>query len=344
MKPLLNQLGTLGIVTVVTVLVWLYAEDANIVEYTNQSVRLQFVVPEGSEGLITPSAPITVEVDFNSSNGQYQQFISATRGRTIEIDLPFKQDLDLEMIEVDIADQLQRYVFGDLGINLTRVSPDRVPVTFEKIVEVTLDVRIVQDTETIKLASAAFRDPEQPPSVTVRLPAGKAAEFVDADVIARVRPQDVEQLQNDGPKQITVPLEMPAGIKNVARSISAVDLIVALANDRDTVTIDRRPVLLTYPSSINERYIVAIDEADRIINAITLDGPRDLIAQLKADPNSPLVWATVKLTNEEVDAAAASGGELPKAVEIVAPPGVVPISDVVRVTIRVTPRSTTTTP
>ena len=81
MKQLLNHVGTFGIVTVVTFMVWLYAEDANVVEYTGQTVRLQFAVPEGSDGQITPATPITIEIDFNSSNGQYQQFISETRGK-----------------------------------------------------------------------------------------------------------------------------------------------------------------------------------------------------------------------------------------------------------------------
>lgn len=340
MKRLLNQLGTLSIVTLVTALVWLYAEDANIQEYTEQSVRLQFVLPIGSEGLITPSGLITVEVDFAGSNGQYQQFIDRTRGEVIKVDLPFDQRLDLQTIDVDIQQQLERYVFQDLGINVTGVSQERVPVTFEKIVDVQLDVQLVQDTGQIKLSTAQIPN-ESDRRLTLRLPASQAERLKGVSAIARVREADVQDVPKGGSKQFVVPVELPAEWRDLPAVSANVGVVVTVANDRDTVTIDGLPVLLTTPSSVNERYIVTIvidDTTTSIINGLVLDGPRETIAQLKANPKSPLVWATVRLTNQEADAAVSNGGEVSKVVEIISPSGVVVVSDVVRVTIRVTPR------
>ena len=79
-------------------------------------------------------------------------------------------------------------------------------------------------------------------------------------------------------------------------------------------------------------------------SSFELEGPREQIAQLKQDPASAAVWASVRLTNEEADAAAANGGELTKEVQVIAPPGVTLASDVVRVTIRVTPRGAAPNP
>jgi|GEM_PF-2307268 len=346
MIKVLNQLGTLLIVTVVTVLVWLYAEDANIQEYAKQSVRLQFVVAGGeSEARLAPSGPTTVEVDFDGSNGQYQQFIDATRNRVIKIDLPVDQTLDLQTLDVDMRQQLERSVFRDMGINLTAVNPDRLSVTYEKIVDVTLPIEIVTDTGDIKLSSATFRETGQPPTVTLRVPAGKVEEIKNTKATARIREQDVRSLQKNVPKQLQqVPIELPNGFNTLPRSISTVDLLVTVADDRGTITIDRRPILLSYPSSINERYTVEIDESARFMTAFTLEGPRQQIDLLRQDPASPLVWATIRLTNEEADAAAANGSELTKAVEIIAPQGVVLTSDVVRVPIRVKARTAAATP
>ena len=78
MKRALDILGTFSIVTIVTLLVWLYAEDANIREYTGEQVRVQFVLPAGSAGELSPGAPITISVDFDSSNGIHQQFVEQT--------------------------------------------------------------------------------------------------------------------------------------------------------------------------------------------------------------------------------------------------------------------------
>ncbi|MFN3166263.1 MAG: hypothetical protein ACE37H_04275 [Phycisphaeraceae bacterium] len=344
MKRTLNQLGTFAIVTVVAVLVWLYAEDANIQEYTEQTVRLEFELPESGQGLITPSGPITVSVDFLGSNGQYQQFIERTRGEPLKIkDLPFDPALDLQTLDVDIQEQLERDVLRGLGVNITGISPDRVAVTFERIVDVQLDVQLVQDTGPIKLSTAQIPN-EGDRRLTLRLPAGQAERLKGVTALAYVRERDVRDVPKGGSKQFAVPVELPAGLADLPPVTANAQVVVTVANDRDTVTIDRRPVLLSYPSSINERYVVEIDESARFITAFELEGPREQIALIKADINTPQVWATIRLTNEEVDKAAADGGELTKPVEVIAPAGVAPASVAERVTIRVTPRPASATP
>lgn len=345
MKNLVNKLSTFVIVTIVTVLVWLYAEDANIQEYTDQSLRVQFVLPEATEGLITPAGPVTVRVDFNSSNGQYQQFLAQTRAQVIPIRLPFDTQADIDTIEVDMRDQLERDVFRNLGINLTAVTPPRLEVTFEKIVERTLEVRLLPDTDPIALS--AFSIPtESDRLVTVRLPAGQAEQLTDAFAIARVRLRDVANLEKGEPKQLRIPIELPEGVPAQAASATDVTVIATVADDRATVTLDRLTIQLAYPPSINKRYIVEIDEdeAPRFLTSFELEGPREQIELIKAEGGSSLVRASVWLNNEEVDKAAAEGGELTKAVEIIAPPGVVPVSIPGRVTIRVTPREAPATP
>ena len=340
MKNALNQLGTLITVTAITLLVWLYAEDANIESYAQQPVRVQFVLPNGADGLISPSEPITVLVDFDGSNGQFQQFDAASE-EIIKIMLPIDQTLDLQTMEIDIRDQIEQADrLKQLGINVTGVSPERTSVTYEKILDVALDVKIKQRTGPIKLSSATFREAGQSPSVTLQLPASQARQLGNAYATAWIDEADVANLDKGTPQQITVTLELPPAIASLPRSISKVDLLVTVADDRDTVKIERRPILLSYPPSINERYIVEIEESDRFITAFTLEGPRGQIALLKEDPTSKDVWASVRISNEEADMAASNAGVLSKAVEIIAPRGVVLTSEVVRVSIKIIPRAT----
>lgn len=339
MKNLLSQAATLLIVTIVTLLVWLYAEDANVETYTEQSLRVQFVLPVGVEGLITPSEPITVLVDFDGSNGQYQQF-DAARDEVFKITLPVDQSLDLQTMDVDIRRQIEQAErLAELGINVKGVAPERVSVTFEKYVDVQLPIKIEQETGRIKLAAATFTETEQSPRVRITMLASQAQALGEVYAIARIDEDDVSSLNKGISQQLTgVPLILPDAIANLPRSISSVDLLVTVADDRDTVQIDRRPILLSYPPSINERYIIELEESDRFITTFTLEGPRDQIALLKEDPASKDVWATVRFSNEEADAAVANGGVISKAVDIIAPRGVVLSSEVVRVSIKVIPR------
>ncbi|MFK7788502.1 MAG: hypothetical protein AB8C95_03270 [Phycisphaeraceae bacterium] len=341
MKNLISQAGTLLIVTVVALLVWLYAEDANVNTYTQQSVRVQFVLPAGAVGLVTPSEPITVLVDFDGSNGQYQQF-DEVRDEVFQITLAVDQSLDLQTMEVDIRSQIeQSESLAELGINVKEVSPERVSVTFEKYVDVQLPIQIVQDTGAIKLATATFTETEQSPRVRITMLASQAQALGEVSAIARIDEDAVASLDKGISQQLTgVPLIIPESVANLPRSISSVDLLVTVADDRDTVQIVRRPILLSYPPSINERYIIELEESDRFITAFELEGPRDQIALLKEDPTSKDVWASVRLSNEEADAAVANGGVISKAVDIIAPRGVVLTSEIVRVSIKVIPRET----
>lgn len=344
MKRFMSQVGTFATVTIVTVLVWLYAEDANIESYTEQALRVQFVLPEGVDGLISQTEPITVLVDFDGSNGQFQQFDEA-RTEVIEIILPIDQTLDLQTIDIDLQEQIeQANALSELGINVTSLSPERAEVTFEKILDVKLDVKIRQQTGPIKLASATFTDPEQQPRVTLQVPASQAGLLSNIDAIAWVSEEDVAALEKGTQKQITVSLELPGVLDTLPRDLSTVDLLVTVADDRDTMQVDRRPILLSYPPSINERYIIELEEADRFITAFELEGPREQIALLKADPVSKDVWASVRLSNAEADTAASNGGVISKAVDIVAPNGVVLTSEIVRVSIKVIPREVPPTP
>ncbi|MEM6507479.1 MAG: hypothetical protein AAF711_18735 [Planctomycetota bacterium] len=345
MKNALSQLGTFLIVTVVTLLVWLYAEDANIEAHTEQAVRVQFVLPTDVKGLLTPEEPITVLIDFDGSNGQFQQF-DDVRGGIIKIDLPIDQTLDMQTIDIDLRDEIEQIPeLAALGINVRGVNPERIAVGFEKFVAVQLPIKIEHETGTIKLADVTFTEPEQAPSVRFTMLASRAQALQDAFAIARVTEEDVAALDKGTPQQLDgVELIFPEAASGLPRSISSVDLLVTVADDRDTVKIDRRPILLSYPPSINKRYIIELEESDRFVTAFELEGPRDQIAQIKDDPATKDIWATVRFDNEEADAAVASGGVINKAVTINAPDGVVLASEVVRIDIKVTPRETPAAP
>lgn len=343
MNKLADQIGTFAIVTVVTVLVWLYAEDANIVEYTDQPVRLQFVVPEDETGQVSPGGPITVRIDFDGSNGQYQQFIDETREKAIKVPLPLTLAEDYQSADVDMRSLIEEIdELRKLGINIQDVSPATQVVSFEKNVDVSLGVAII-DSNGIELAEPAELSNAQP--IVVRgLPAGRRSELDGVKPVVMLTAADVAGLPKGERRPVRLPVHLSKDIEDVTPTPATVDVLVRLANDIDRVTLDRLTVLVSYPPSINKRYLVELDESSGFLTAFELEGPREQIAKIKADSSNTLVRASVWLTNAEVDEAAANNGQLTKAVEIIAPAGVVPVSVAERVTIRVTPRPTPPAP
>lgn len=342
MKKVVNQVWTLGIVTAVTLLVWLYAEDANIEEYTEQSVRVQFVIPQGVNGLAGPTVPITLQVDFNGSNGQYQQFANLTRDGAIEVPMPLTFKEEFETKNVNTLQLLEERLLRDLGINITAVRPVTVPVRFERYVDVPIKLAPIQS------GGLGLAEPPQIVNnirqVTVNVLAGRKIELAGAIATLDLRKADLAGLPKGEPRQIRLPVILPESMAGLTPKPATVDLIVTLADDRGRVVIDSLPILLSNPASINENYIVTIERTDRILTNIELEGPRAVIEQIKADPTPPRLWATIRLTNDEAGAAADGDGVLSKKVDIIAPAGVTATSDVKLVTVRVTRRETPVTP
>jgi len=302
MKTILHHTGTILIVSVVTVLVWLYAEDANIKEYNNQRVTIRFVAPQGDQLLITPEFS-QVLVSFESSRRQYLLFQDRVASGDVEIKIPF--DPDSPETDLDLRQQLESTILAELGISLTLIDPPFESVSVERIVETTFEVRI--EDGDLDLA-AATADPRE---VTLRLPESVARELSTAEkvVVADLSEMDISSITQGQDTVRTVDLRMPA-IPDLHEDFdtqpSNIEAVITFRIDATTAkaTLDRRVVQLNFPPSINNRYHVSIpDPNEQIINGIELEGTPEQIQKLIDNPNSLAVWATVRLSNDEADTA-----------------------------------------
>ena len=68
-RGLCDKIETFCVVTLITCLVWLYAEGENLVQYS-QPVRVRFVGPVGTDLAITPRELINVDITFRASKSQ----------------------------------------------------------------------------------------------------------------------------------------------------------------------------------------------------------------------------------------------------------------------------------
>lgn len=335
MKKFLDKLGTFLMVIVVSVLVWLYAEDANVKPYTNYAVSIEFQAPAEGDMRITPNGE-RVLISFSGSNGQFQQLQERIRDRVLNYQLRFDPDDPTPQVEVDMRQIIQDQLLQDLGINLTEVEPATVTVRGE-VIE-TVSINIVLDTRGVSLAGSPVQRQTQ---VSFQVPYTTAQQLVNAVATARLTDDNLAQLTPGQDTALRVPITPPAAAGDARPNITHVDVVLRQADNLARYVVDRRPVLLSYPPSLNQRFIIEIAEQSRFVTNIELEGPRDQIEAIRQGRSNGLVWATVRLSNEEVETAIGGDGTIVKAVEVVAPSGVRQVSELPPITIRVQQRPET---
>lgn len=338
MKKLLNQAWTVVMVSVITLLVWLYAEDANVKSYNNERVFVRFVAPDDGEMLIDPPGA-TVLVSLTGSNGQYQQFSRRVDdSQVIEIPVPISPGQLSASAQIDMRRELEEGLLANLGLNLTELDQDNIDVSVQRVVEVPIDVRV--EAQGLNLARPAESTVQQ---ITVRLPATLATEAVHRSTATiDLASADLRSVTPGSDSRLTLPIVLPDTIGDLPDGfdprMSAAEAVVTfrLVIEREPYTIERLFVKLTSPASVGNRYAIEVPAEYQFLAELQVQGPPAQIALLRENPGSPNILATVELTNAEADEAAVGTGVVTKPVQIyINLPGVELVSEPPRIPIEV---------
>ncbi|MFI4859216.1 MAG: hypothetical protein ACIAXF_00905 [Phycisphaerales bacterium JB063] len=339
MKKLLSQAWTIIMVTAIAMLVWLYAEDANVKTYNNERVVIKFVPTGEGEMLIEPKAA-DILVTLTGSNGQFQQFRKAIGDqRVVEIPVALSPGETSETRSIDLRHELESsQALEDLGLNLTSLTQETIDVTVQSIRPHPFPVHI--NTEGLKLA----REVECPvEEVTFRLPASMLTpELLRSPAVINLADQDLSDIEPGTDTRLTLPItppfdtaDLPEGFETRPSATNAT-VTFRLVVESETFTIDRLIVKLTAPAIVGDRYVIRIAEEDLVLSNIQVQGPPAQIARLKEAGGTSNILATVDLTNAEADEAAAGSGVLTKPVLVLINlPGVRLVSEPPRIPVQV---------
>ncbi len=332
-RKLHEKFETWVIVTVITALVWLYAEATVLQQVTAQPIQVRFTLPAGQEFAVSPHGSITARVSFNASSGQVQQFRALTN-QPLDIELePVVFDAVSQEVVI-LNDAILRAGLAELGITDITTDPPTQTVTLKPLR--TVDLRVEFQTDNLSL------DPSSPPVATpervqVVVPIDVARELRDSIVIARL--SDV--VSGDNPtgnrEQVArnVPLEFPANVElnSPWTRVSTQDVQVNYTLERpdDTITLERVPLFVNLPVSLQQEYAVRPADDAKFLLDVQLQGPSATIDRIRAnDPAFP-VRAELRVTDP-------TRIELTTALQpiIIAPPEVTPVKtpDLMSVNVR----------
>lgn len=335
---LLQKLETYTIVTVIAVLVWLYAEGENVVT-ESATITVQFV--SGPEVLVEPTTLNNVSIKFESSTSKLAD-VRAAATRPIKVNvIPDPQNRDQQ---VNLRDRLQdSTAFSELRVVITEVDPARPTVRVE-LLKTRNDVEIIVPPQSdLDLVGPPLVNPAK---VAVQVPEGYTrpadggTPLVDLDkLVLAVRLSDIKDLAA-APKGVPLTREVPVTLPDNLRlypniTITPPRVTVTLTIRKQTATgkVPSVPIRVIMPIVEANKYEVIPEPNQSFLpEDVELSGPRDVIDKIVAK-ELPLS-ADLRLSSAELDQGITS-----KLLEINRPAGVDLVSPPPRLTFTIKKRA-----
>lgn len=289
LRKLFAHLETLFLVTLISVLVWLYAEGAMVESHLRQRVGVELVSPAGSRLAIEPSRTDAF-VSFRGSAAQLQELkVRLAEG---PVQVPLRAD-DRPDQEVELAERLEQLLFLPLGLIVDEVEPERLAVDVRRIVA--RDVPILIEADGLELRDAAAASPS---FARVLIPEDRVPLLDRFRPTARLEAEAARAAGPAGqPQVLTLPLVLPAALSgpDTRLETEAADVSFTLAQPQSTLTLDAIPLWQLTP--LNFAFDVFVAGGEKVLRDVTIVGPGATLDRVGAnDPDLP-VWAEVRLTD-----------------------------------------------
>lgn len=340
-----ERIESLVLVTVVTVLVWLFAEGEVIKPY-EPTLQVRFVSPSEDEPLLieisdtsTPGEAgegqsLSVRVQLRASAGQRQEVERRFQGRPIEIPVADPTGPAGRTQTIDLRARLANSALGELGVNVRDTTPDSVTVAVEPMRTVSLPIEVRAHGQ--RLAEPPSVEPAE---VEVQAPASEVAQIEGRRVVAAIDEMRLDEIEpgktHTFPNVVLQLPQLPPWIDRQHLSLMTNTAAVTVTLKEQTrqagLELNRMPVNVVASWQVLEAYTLRILEPQRVVNNVRLKGPAKLISQIE---NGRIdVRAEVRPSYEQLQS-----GIRTYPVLIEAPPEVQIASDLPEVTIDAEPR------
>jgi hypothetical protein len=287
---MLKQLSTLLIVTIVSALIWVFAE-AETLRTRDQPLELVFEpdptsdrvmdVLEGAVGIGVSGQIVRCVVTVEGTATTLDELERLAR-RPLRVDPislvtldPGDHTIDLRTILRDQPDLRHR------GYTVKRIDPPQLTISIDQL-----------ETKELRVRAAVAGDdvegvPECKPSrARLRVPARLASTISnDAFAVATPEASEVSRLIPGRRETLVgVPLAMPAGAersRHARLDPPAVEVSLTLRSRAGTTTIASVPVQIQLAPSEQPNWDIRIDVKDQFIADVKVSGPNETIRQIE---------------------------------------------------------------
>ena len=303
-QTLYDKIETCVVVTVIAMLIWLYAEGENVT--TDQAfVTVQFEAAAGQNLHIEPGEGFAVQVQFTCATSQLAQVKNLGT-----ITIPVSTDTN----ETIVLAALLAGEFEDAGASIIETNPPTSELKVELMDSLTLQVQVDRGELALKVQPTAV-----PAEVKVHGPASAIQLLEGAILEAPLGDVDVDPAAREDERPETVPVQvrLPAryDAKNLTFEPPTVEVTFTILKLEDTTKLTGVGILLAFrPRGFND-YIVETDNEQLLLDEVTVTGPSDIIKDLTSQD----VTAILVLTQQELE----TGSGSKQLIFITSRPGVV---------------------
>ncbi len=303
-----STLKTIGLVIVITVLIWLWAEAENLRRVT-MTPRLQFPAVSGD---------LVVRVD--DPDWRAESVTVRLEGPTAAIDdaervlrspvviTPGVPGFPAEPGEhtLRVADLLRQHPeLSRIGITITDTQPATIDVRVARLVTRELPVRA--DLTGIEVEGDVTI---RPSTVSVTMPEAAAAAIGErgtvgggaggAQAIAVISENDRRQLREDGAQTVTASIVLPevlADFEPVTVTPEQVRVTLRTRKQQDEIVVPSVPVWITMPNTEGTGWDIRVHTP--IIRNVTVRGPAAEIAKVRSRELLPIAF--VVLSSDDLE-------------------------------------------
>lgn len=328
-RKLWEKIETGVIVTVIAVLVWLYAEGENVQTYNNEQLLVRFVPVAGQELAIDPQ-DTEILVSFRAAAGERSSLEEMLRDGPIEIKVGNELDSGSPVQTIVLRDALERSDIGSLGINIIDTSPATKQVRVEPLVTRRLPVEPAKTD--VQFAETPVVTPSE---VTVKLPRSLAEQAGDLPAIARLDLLDLGGYDENTDVTATTPVDVPEPLRSPWTTVSPATVQVRfnIRKLTDSVRLPNIPLRINADPLTLQEYDIILGPSDIVLRDVRFSGPSDEIEAIASGETK--VWAELRPTREQIERAASGTEPVMLSPVIITPPGVqADLPDPVPVTIR----------
>lgn len=294
-----EQIRTFLIVSVVTMLVWLFAESRTL---RVETLTMPVAIEQGGRTLIFRFASDTewqglVDIEFAGPTGLLDSLRApALEGIVLELgdELPGEPGVRT----IDLRDAIRRdQLFLDSGVTIRRVMPETVVLEIDRLESVRVPVEV--DLTGIETSGPVT---VEPPEVEVRLPA-VFRDRLPSKVIARIDPAKLAPLTPGRRSELSqIPVEfeaLPPEVWGLRLVDSRVTVSMMLRARTQSLQLPELPVFVEMTPADLVAWVVEIPPEDRVISGITLTGPGSTIDRVRR--GEIRIKAVVSISGESLE-------------------------------------------
>lgn len=294
-SALVDGLKTAVWVVPLTVMIWVYAEQAQPQEEVSQPILLDITSKEPNRivTVLTPGGNIPL-ADLSGSKSSLDDVVSKLSEAGEKGALHVVVPSDMQPIQyLNISDEVARAdIFKDNGISVKNVRPQVIQIRIDKLIPVT-DVKLTAASDPNLVDGASF----VPPTVTVVAPQSAIEALPKGLPLAVVQIPTTGELASPGThSNVALQVTSPISGEHVTITPWTASVTYTIKQNEEEYEMRSIPIRRSLAPSVPSD--VVIDGVDKTLPNVKLIGPHDEIEKIKSNEVTP--YATLLINSDDL--------------------------------------------